>query len=226
MARLRKPMTTIRAARKSDLPALIGLLCRAFDADPVTNWVLRQDEHRVAALASYFRLSLELTVPHGCVFITEDRLGTAAWAPPGKWKEGRIRQIWRLPSFLHAVSLRRAPRVLPAVVALDAKHPTVPHYYLFELAVEPSHQGRGIGGALLRHGLERCDREGMPAYLESSNPRNNPLYERHGFKVVERYILGGDGPPIWLMWREPVPRRPETLLGEARPHDDRKQTGR
>ena len=216
-------MTRIRAAGRADVPALVGLLCRAFDADPVTNWLLRQDGHRAAALASYFRLSLELTIPHGHVFITEDALGTAAWAPPGKWRAGRLRQLWRLPAFLHAVGLRRAPHVLPAVVALDARHPVQPHYYLFELAVEPRCQGRGIGSALLRHGLERCDREGRPAYLESSNPRNNPLYERHGFRVVERHTLGEDGPPVWLMWREPGP--PGGLAVEGGPGRDHPAPG-
>ncbi len=208
-------MTTIREARRSDVPALVSLLCRAFDADPVTNWVLRQDGRRAAALASYFRLSLELTIPHGHVFVTDDHRGTAAWAPPGKWREGRLQQIWRLPAFLRAIGLRRAPRILPAVVALDAKHPTTPHYYLFELAVEPSCQGRGIGSTLLRHGLERCDREGKPAYLESSNPRNNSLYERHGFRVIECHALGGDGPPVWLMWREPRSPSAGNGTGEA-----------
>jgi hypothetical protein len=52
--------------------------------------------------------------------------------------------------------------------------------------------------------LERCDRDGVPAYLESSKERNVVLYERHGFRVVEQLRLPKDGPPIWRMWREPA----------------------
>ena len=64
-------------------------------------------------------------------------------------------------------------------------------------------QGRGVGSALLRDMLDRIDEEQVPAYLESSNIRNVPLYERHGFTVVEEIRLGRDGPQMWRMWREP-----------------------
>ena len=198
-------MTEIRVAGDEDVSALTGVLCRAFDADPVMNWVLRQDAGRPAAFEWMFRLSLALTLPHGNVYTTADRKAAALWAPPGKWRwrAGWFRQLQQAPGFVRAVGLRRIPRVLPAVSALEARHPQRPHYYLFQLAVDPPQQGRGIGSALLRHTLEACDRAGHPAYLENSNPRNGPLYERHGFTVLECHRIGGNGPPLWLMWREP-----------------------
>ena len=76
------------------------------------------------------------------------------------------------------------------------------HWYLPLLAVDCAHQGRGYGSALLRHGLERCDRDGLPAYLEASSPRNKPLYERHGFREIG-VIQGGTSPPVWPMVRNP-----------------------
>jgi hypothetical protein len=51
--------------------------------------------------------------------------------------------------------------------------------------------------------LTKADADGMPAYLESSNARNVPLYERHGFKVVGDFQALNDGPTIWRMWRDP-----------------------
>ncbi|MGH7928642.1 MAG: GNAT family N-acetyltransferase, partial [Candidatus Binatia bacterium] len=50
----------------------------------------------------------------------------------------------------------------------------------------PFQQGKGLGSALMRHALARCDGEGKAAFLESSNPKNVSLYERHGFEVVGR----------------------------------------
>jgi GNAT superfamily N-acetyltransferase len=199
-------MTEIRLAGAADVPALTGVLCRAFDADPVMNWVLRQDAGRAAAFEWMFRLSLALTLPFGHVYTTADRGATALWTPPGKWRwrAGWLRQLQQAPGFVRAVGLRRMPRVLPAVSALEARHPREPHFYLFQLAVDPTRQGRGVGSALLHRTLDACDRDGRPAYLENSNPRNTPLYERQGFTVVECHRIGGDGPPLWLMWREPV----------------------
>ena len=98
---------------------------------------------------------------------------------------------------------REPPRVLRAVAGSGSKHPSEPHYYLRFMGVVPERQGRGIGSALIRPALERCDREGVLAYLEATTARNAALYERHGFDTFEETRLGGDGPPLWLMLRRP-----------------------
>lgn len=59
---------------------------------------------------------------------------------------------------------------------------------------------------LLREILACADTDGVPAYLESSNERNLPLYERNGFRVIGDLRALGHGPTIWRMWREPQPR--------------------
>lgn len=52
------------------------------------------------------------------------------------------------------------------------------------LAVHPDCQRRGIGGALLKHGLEEAKKLGMPVWLEAS-PEGISLYKAHGFEIVE-----------------------------------------
>ena len=79
-------------------------------------------------------------------------------------------------------------------------HPKEPHWYLPLLGVDPARQGQGLGSALLKHALAHCDAEGLPAYLESSNIKNVPLYERHGFEVLG-VIQPGDFPPLYPMLR-------------------------
>ena len=70
------------------------------------------------------------------------------------------------------------------------------------IGVDPVKQGQGYGTALLRRSLELADRDGISAYLESTNPRNNPLYERFGFKSIG-VIQTADSPPMWPMLRKP-----------------------
>jgi hypothetical protein len=54
---------------------------------------------------------------------------------------------------------------------------------------------------LLRANLARIDAEGMPAYLESTNPANIPRYEALGFALTGEFGPMG-GPVIATMWRE------------------------
>jgi GNAT superfamily N-acetyltransferase len=94
----------------------------------------------------------------------------------------------------------RGPMVGRALLEVEHAHPTEPHWYLAILGVRPERTGRGLGGALLEPGLARADAEGMPSYLENSNPRNVPFYERHGFDVVAEHWLP-NGPVLTYMWR-------------------------
>lgn len=79
------------------------------------------------------------------------------------------------------------------------------HEYLWMIAVAPARQGEGLGAALIRHVLERCDREGLPAYLEASSERSTKLYERLGYSFTDNTIDLPDGPRMFPMWREPKP---------------------
>ena len=86
---------------------------------------------------------------------------------------------------------------------MERVHPPAPHYYLHTLGTRRVSQGHGVGSAVLAPMLDRCDREGVPAYLESSNPRNVAFYARHGFETQGRVPLPDGAPPITRMWREP-----------------------
>jgi GNAT superfamily N-acetyltransferase len=97
---------------------------------------------------------------------------------------------------------RRVGRVMRGLVQVEARHPTPPHWYLAVLGTEPSRQGEGLASALLERVLGDCDRDEVPAYLETGTERNVAFYVRHGFKVSEELRLP-KGPPVWLMWREP-----------------------
>ena len=86
---------------------------------------------------------------------------------------------WRAP-IVRGTRWRRAGRSWRRCRRIEKAHPKEPHWYLGVLGTDPDHQGKGIGAALLAPVLERCDREGMPAYLESSKESNIPYYERFG----------------------------------------------
>lgn len=93
----------------------------------------------------------------------------------------------------------RALGRLQTLEAMDRHHPRDPHWYLMMVGADPDRRGQGLGSAVIRPMLDRCDTEGLPAYLESSNERNVPLYHRLGFEVTDEFQLAPDCPPIWSM---------------------------
>ncbi|CAM5276248.1 GNAT family N-acetyltransferase [Streptomyces hirsutus] len=64
----------------------------------------------------------------------------------------------------------------------------------------PADRGKG-GTALIGSVLDRCDREGLPAYLEASSVRSRLLYERLGFAQACEPLQLPDG-RMWPMWRD------------------------
>jgi ribosomal protein S18 acetylase RimI-like enzyme len=80
-------------------------------------------------------------------------------------------------------------------------HPEEPHWYLMVIGTDPTVRGTGLGHALMRSRLDRCDAEHVPAYLENSNPKNEAYYMRFGFEVTGEITLPDGGPTLWPMWR-------------------------
>jgi GNAT superfamily N-acetyltransferase len=192
----------VREATSADVAGLSAALARAFDDDPVTRWIFPSARYG-ERLQGFFTLNLtKLALRHRLVFTTEDHRGGAIWMPPGAW-ELSLRDIVRTaPAHLRVLG-RKVPSALRTLLQIEKRHPRAPHYYLATLGTDPAFQGTGVGTALLQPVLERCDTEGLPAYLESSKERNLAFYGRHGFEVTEELQLRGGGPPLWLMWREP-----------------------
>ena len=82
--------------------------------------------------------------------------------------------------------------------------PAEPLWYLDQLGVDPSHQGEGVGGALVRFGLERAAAAGLPAFLETAKERNLGFYASLGFRVVDEGTVPDGGPRIWFMRSDPA----------------------
>ncbi len=194
----------VRKATAGELQQLAAVLARAFYDDPPTRWIFPNDSRRLHQLERSFLLYLKkLWFAQDECYTTDGVVGAAIWELPGKWQISLFQQLRLAPS-LAVINGGSFPRLMQAITALESNHPNELHYYLPFAGVDPELQGRGIGSALLRPILDRCDQQGVPAYLEASAPRNRALYERHGFVVTEEFVLGKGSPPLWRMWRKPT----------------------
>ena len=187
----------------TDVPRMAAALADAFADDPAMSWVVPDDGVRRDMTERAFTLFFErLWLEQDECYTTTNGVGAAVWELPDRWKVGAGAQLGLMPRLV-SIYRRHTPRLLRSFFKLESGHPADPHYYLPFVGVVPEWQGRGLGASLLKPVLDRCDAEGMPAYLEASSPRNRVLYERHGFAVTEEFHLGKGSPPLWRMWRDP-----------------------
>ncbi len=198
----------VRAARRDEAALLGEVLADAFAEDPVFAWLIPpQVRGRDSRLRTFFTSMSRSYLRRGkpC-YLTGDASAAALWATPGAWAMPLSQIILEAaPSGLaFRRHLLRALRTQLQVERLHAAQ-SQPHWYLSYLGARRDRQGQGLGTQMLREVLDRLDSDGVPAYLESSNERNLPLYERNGFRVVGELEALGHGPTIWRMWREPQP---------------------
>jgi ribosomal protein S18 acetylase RimI-like enzyme len=192
--------TPIRKATEADVESFGRILGAAFEDDPIINWIVRQDGRRREAIETLFReVGRYAYLSDGECYVTADGSGAALWRPPDvpEPEPPELGPVWA-----EVLDPLRPDNSNLLGDAMNAKHPAETHFYLFSIGVLPEGQGSGTGSALMRAALDRCDREGIAAYLENTNERNMTFYERHGFKMTERVDLPDGGPSFWSMWRE------------------------
>jgi GNAT superfamily N-acetyltransferase len=187
-----------RVANGSDLDGLTATLTAAFESDPLWGWAFPDPRD----LAVWWRFVIGSALRYPCVWITGDYAAASVWIPPDGTELTEAEEK-RVKALLNELIGSRARVVMDLLERFEAAHPTDrPHYYLSLLGTDPVYRGQGLGMALLAANLERMDREGVPAYLESSNPGNNRRYERLGFRWVGEFTTPDGQRTVATMWRD------------------------
>jgi GNAT superfamily N-acetyltransferase len=196
----------VRTVATSEVDAIARVLANAFASDPVMSYLIGnrgedQTERRLTHLfASAVRI--EAAKPASLAEVAGTGEAAAVWHEIDEWRAGPRDQLRSLIPAIRTFG-KHLPRAAWIFTAIEAAHPTEPHRHLAFIGVHRDHQGKGLGSALLASMTERLDTEGIAAYLESSNPRNEPLYARHGFVASPAIDLPPGTPPLIPMWRDP-----------------------
>jgi ribosomal protein S18 acetylase RimI-like enzyme len=193
-------MTTIqiKTASAPDEDQTIAVIGLAFSADPVARWTYPNPHDYLSYFPDIVRAFGGKAFEHNAAYYVDGFLGAALWLPP----DVQPQEDEMVAILQRSVPEQNQEEVFSVLGQMGDYHPTEPHWYLPLIGVDPAQQGKGYGSALMEHSLIPCDREKRLAYLESTNPRNIPLYERHGFEVLGT-IQAGSSPPIFPMLRKP-----------------------
>lgn len=193
-----KARAEIISAGENIKASAISTIVLGFATDPMTRWVWPDSSEYFRTMPQFVEAFGGRAFEHGTAYVTERAHAAALWLPPG------VEPDEAAMGALMARTLR--PEIAEDIAAVLEQmaryHPTGPLWYLPLIAADPNWSGHGLGGALMQHALRRCDQEGIPAYLESSNPRNIPFYQRHGFEIIGQ-IQHGSSPTLTPMLRAP-----------------------
>ncbi len=187
----------------------IEVLTRAFLQDPIYLAVIPNIDERRRSLQALWGGLIATCRRYGLVHTTPDVAGVACWLAPGRadlnpWQI--VRTGLALPRAMMHIPAHGRKLFIKLVAESDRirhAHMPRPHWYLWSIGVDPSCQGRGIGGALLDAVLTRADAEKLPCYLETESEANVRFYTRRGFNVV--YDGEMAGLRMWSLARPPRP---------------------
>ena len=188
----------IKSAGTSGRRQIVDCLTLAFSTDPVARWTYPNSQQYLEYFPNFIRLLGGRAFESETAFYINSFTAAALWLKPGVMPDeealGALVQ--------NTVSQNLQGEVFAFLEQMGRFHPPEAHWYLPLIGVDPTQQNRGFGTMLMQHALDACDRDGLPAYLESSNPRHITLYQRHGFEIVGT-IQAGSSPPMFPMRREP-----------------------
>jgi GNAT superfamily N-acetyltransferase len=194
-----------RQATDHDLQSMLDTLVPAFANDPVWgDWAFPDRSRATVQRRAIFDFWLQGALPYRAIRVTERCEAVAAWYAPEGTATSESEQL-ELVARARALLGSHAEVFLRGCELLETAHPqNRPHYYLSLLGTHDDHRGNGLGMSLLRENLAMLDAAGMPAYLESTNPKNLTRYERLGFRRIGALDFPVTGPRVDLMWREPA----------------------
>jgi ribosomal protein S18 acetylase RimI-like enzyme len=191
------PQLRVRTISPAEDSSAIDTIMLAFAADPMARWCWPEPHAYVTHMRPFVRAFSIAGFARGGAFCTDGFIGAALWLPPGTEPDeatmGRIFETTTPPTI--------SKDVIAVTDRMAKHHPSEPHWHLPLIGVDPAYQSRGHGDALMQYAFERIDAERLPAYLESTNPRNIPFYERHGFEPLATIQLG-TSPTIVPMLRK------------------------
>jgi ribosomal protein S18 acetylase RimI-like enzyme len=205
------PAPTIVRLEEGLIPQAADLLARSFFRDPLFTYAFPDEGERAKLLPGHFAAHVRHGHLFGEVFTTAGAVaGVSLWLPPGRTEVTSHQQHQSgLDKLRTLFGLQTRERLaLISSFFEDIHHATVPddHWYLWMIGVDPVHQGKGIGSALINPVLVRADRDGIPCYLETVERRNVPFYTRLGFTIAREGVEPSSGAPYWIFVRPSLSR--------------------
>lgn len=120
-----------------------------------------------------------------------------------------------LASFVAEIEKRIVGHILFSRMSIETAGNPLPAVALAPMAVLPEQQGQGIGGMLIRHGMDWLRGEGEQIVIVVGHPK---YYPRFGFSTDKTCSLVSPFPPEAFMALELIPGALNGVQGKVRYH--------
>ncbi|TFG28692.1 N-acetyltransferase [Candidatus Thorarchaeota archaeon] len=194
---------------KKDIKRVIETLLQAFSADPLIDYFIPEPERRLQFHSKYFNYRVRNGFIDGKIFATSKNIEGVVILSQS---ENRKKFSWvrairtggmRLYRIAGSENVRKMREIESYVFSKRAECISEPYLYLGSLAVHTKHQGKGLGGKLIRHALEISRSQGILCVLDTQEEGLVKLYNHYGFEVVNSYTLPKTNISQWVMVKRP-----------------------
>jgi ribosomal protein S18 acetylase RimI-like enzyme len=165
----------VRLATERDRDRVVATVTAAFAQEPAFQFFFPGPDAYAEEAPLFVGHLFDVRCTFGSVWVVDDGSAVSMWNPPGGTSGG-------LPA---GVSARARDRMREYDAAVHAVLPQTPHWYLGVLATDPAHSGQRWGRLAMAQGLELAQRDGLPAYLETTTETNVGIYSRSGWRIVD-----------------------------------------
>jgi ribosomal protein S18 acetylase RimI-like enzyme len=191
----------------ADLDGATEVISRAFQDDPLWQYLLPDVEKRKRQQRKLYRVFMTAGIRNGQAYGVSDPLeGVAVWSKPdektgfsGLMGSGLLSLILSPVIF----SFIKAAPIFGKFEAMQKQYAPEPHYYLNTIGVLPEAQGKGLASKLIRPFLDEAREKGASVYTETMTPGNVSLYEHYGFQVMEEYRVPNTDLCLWAFYLPP-----------------------
>jgi ribosomal protein S18 acetylase RimI-like enzyme len=179
----------MRIANQADRQQAVSILTSAFDENKSVNYVVKQDEHRIARISQLMEYSFDYCREFGDVYISDDSKACALVLFPDRKKTTLKTMFWDAKLASKVIGFGRVMQVLKRESLIKQNHPKAPITYLWFIGVDPQHQGKGAGSQLLKDVINMNEKKQRPIYLETSVDKNLEWYRSFGFEIYKKLEL-------------------------------------
>ena len=191
---------------ESDIPVYAQALTNAFMKDPLQNYTFPDETERKVRSPAHFTAALNYGQMFGEVYSAPNGVGASIWLKPGETEFTPERSaaagFTELPYKMGEDAFERFFTALEFAEQFHKEDLPAPHWYTMVLGVDPAFQGQGYGKALLDPILSQAKADGLPVYLETSQPANVSFYQKMGFRVLRELVEPSSSVTMWTFQKD------------------------